>query len=50
MRPFLGCPGRFPTPLKAGAVRVVGAEDAVLQLRAKDGSVFQFDVDGLRFR
>jgi len=36
--------GEFPTPTKAGPVRIVGATGEVLTVRADDGTLFYFDV------
>ncbi len=41
--------GAFPTPRKAGAVRVTGAQGEVLTLTATDGTTFTFDVASRRF-
>ncbi len=45
--PELG--GTYPTPSKAGAVRIVGADGEVLSLLAEDGTKFLFDVASRRF-
>jgi hypothetical protein len=37
--------GRYPTPGKHGAVRVVGASGRVLELQAEDGATFMFDME-----
>jgi hypothetical protein len=42
--------GRFPTPGKHGAVMVVGAAGRTIELRAEDGSTFDFDMDARVFR
>ncbi|MDZ7296201.1 MAG: hypothetical protein ONB14_12375 [candidate division KSB1 bacterium] len=42
--PIAGESGRYPTPTKAGPVRVTDAIDRVLTLTADNGTTFRFDV------
>ncbi len=44
-----GVDGAFPTPTKAGAVHVAGADGQRLTLAATDGTTFVFDVATLAF-
>ena len=41
--------GRYLTPTKHGAVRVVDAVGEVLELEAEDGTTFYFDVPSRKF-
>lgn len=41
--------GRYLTPSKSGAVRIVGAEGEVLRLEAENGDTFYFDVASTSF-
>ncbi len=48
-QPVPSAGGTYRTPVKAGPVRIVGAEGEVLTLVAEDGTKFLFDVASRRF-
>ena len=41
--------GSYPTPIKAGAVRIIDAVGERLVLRATNGTIFYFDVPARQF-
>ena len=42
--------GEYPSPRRVGALRVVGADGRMLQLKAEDGSEFAFDVSAKTYQ